>query len=124
VEDVERAARFYENIFGFTRITSDDRFCAFDVAGRDVLLLFRRGSTLEPVRIPGGVIPGHGGNGHLHLAFAIPADDLAAWEERLTSAHIAVESRVRWERGGISIYFRDLDGHLIELVTPGTWPIY
>ncbi len=26
--------------------------------------------------------------------------------------------------GGTSLYFRDPDGHLLELVTPGIWSIY
>jgi catechol 2,3-dioxygenase-like lactoylglutathione lyase family enzyme len=35
---------------------------------------------------------------------------------------IAIEGRTNWRRGGISIYFRDPDGHLLELATPGLWP--
>nr|WP_237705563.1 hypothetical protein [Chthoniobacter flavus] len=35
-----------------------------------------------------------------------------------------VESRVTWERGGESIYFRDPDGHLLEMLTPGVWTIF
>jgi catechol 2,3-dioxygenase-like lactoylglutathione lyase family enzyme len=31
---------------------------------------------------------------------------------------------VRWPRGGESIYFRDPDGHLVELATPGLWDNY
>ena len=69
VDDVERSARFYENLFGFRRLEFDERFCAFDVAGCDVLILFRRGATSEPVPLPGGLIPPHGGDGHLHFAF-------------------------------------------------------
>lgn len=124
VEDIERSADFYERLFGFPRFASDDRFCAFDVAGRDVLILFRRGGTSEPVTLPGGVIPPHGGSGQLHFAFAIPAEDLRAWEHRLNEAGIKIENRVKWSRGGQSLYFRDPDDHLVELATPGIWPTY
>ena len=124
VEDVTRSANFYESLFGFRRLAGDDRFCSFDVAGRDVLILFRQGGTLEAVTLPGGVIPPHGGSGHLHFAFAIPAEDLGAWEQRLDDAGVKIESRVKWSRGGESIYFRDPDNHLIELATPGIWAIY
>ena len=101
-----------------------ERFCAFDAGGGTVLLLFRKGGTTEPVRITGGVIPPHGGSGDLHLAFSIPAEDLSRWEQRLRENEITVESRVRWDRGGSSLYFRDPDHHLVELATPGVWPSY
>jgi catechol 2,3-dioxygenase-like lactoylglutathione lyase family enzyme len=124
VESVEKAAHFYERLFGFRRMASNERFCAFDVAAGSVLLLFRRGGTLTPVVTAGGVIPPHGGNGPLHFAFAIREQDFAAWQRRLTEASIAIESCVRWDLGGQSLYFRDLDNHLVELATPGTWPNY
>ncbi len=124
VEDVARSAHFYESLFGFPRVGADERFCAFDIGSRDVLILFRRGGTREPVKLPGGVIPPHDGSGHLHFAFAIPAEDLPAWEKRLGEAGIKIESRVKWPRGGESLYFRDLDDHLVELATPGIWPNY
>jgi len=60
----------------------------------------------------------------MHFAFSVPADDLPAWERRLEENGIAIESRVTWPRGGRSVYFRDPDGHLGELVTPGCWAIY
>jgi catechol 2,3-dioxygenase-like lactoylglutathione lyase family enzyme len=124
VEDIARSAQFYENLFGFRRLEFDERFCAFDVGERDVLILFRRGGTLDPVKLPGGMIPPHDGSGHLHFALAIPAEDLPAWEQRLGAAGVAIESRVRWPRGGESLYFRDPDNHLVELATPGIWAIY
>jgi catechol 2,3-dioxygenase-like lactoylglutathione lyase family enzyme len=124
VDDLARAAQFYERLFGFRRLQSDERFCAFDVGGRDVLILFRRGGTLEPVKLPGGLVPPHDGSGHLHFALAIPAEDLPAWEKRLGEAGIKIESRVKWARGSESLYFRDPDNHLVELATPGLWAIY
>jgi catechol 2,3-dioxygenase-like lactoylglutathione lyase family enzyme len=124
VADLERAVRFYQDLFGFDVLNADERFCALHVAGQQVLLLFRKGLSDKPSVVPGGVIPGHDGNGRLHLAFAIAAADLAAWEEQLRQQGIAVEGTVVWPRGGTSLYFRDPDGHLLELVTPGVWRVY
>ena len=124
VEDLDRAARFYEEVLGLAALTSDSRFRAYDVGGRSVLLLFRRGATLETVRMPGGTIPPHDGHGPLHIALATPAAELAAWEARLADHGVVIEGRTDWSRGGRSIYFRDPDGHLLELATPGLWAIY
>ena len=124
VEDVMRSREFYQNIFGFPVLEGDERFCALNVADRQVLLLFKKGGSTTPMAVPGGIIPPHGGDGNLHFAFAIPAADLSAWEARLREQGVAIESRVHWARGGESIYFRDPDGHLGELVTPGNWAIY
>jgi catechol 2,3-dioxygenase-like lactoylglutathione lyase family enzyme len=124
VKDVERSARFYETLFGFPRMDSNERYCAFDVGSGSVFLLFLEGGTTEPVHIAGGVIPPHGGSGDLHLAFSIRAEDLASWEKHLAKEGVTIESRVHWDRGGDSLYFRDPDHHLVELATPGIWPSY
>lgn len=121
VEDLPRSVRFYEEIFDFERIHGDDRFCAFRVTGEQTFLLFKRGGTLEPVKTLGGVIPPHDGAGHLHVAFTIAPADWVDWETRLKARGVAIESKVDWEHGARSLYFRDLDGHLIELATPGLW---
>ena len=57
-----------------------------------------------------------------HLCFAIPFGEVAAWEEHLKRQGIEVESRIRWPRGGTSLYFRDPDGNSLEVATPGLWP--
>jgi catechol 2,3-dioxygenase-like lactoylglutathione lyase family enzyme len=124
VDDLDRAGTFYEQVLGLSGLTRDARFRAYDVGGESVLLLFRRGATLETVHMPGGTIPPHDGHGPLHMAFAITADALPQWEERLRERGVAVEGRTDWSRGGRSIYFRDPDGHLLELATPGLWAIY
>ena len=124
VDDLGRAARFYEQVLGLAALTSDARFRAYVVGGQSVLLLFHRGSTLETVRMPGGTIPPHDGHGPLHMAFAVGVDALPQWEQRLAEQGIAIEGRTTWSRGGHSIYFRDPDGHLLELATPGLWAIY
>ena len=125
VADLPRAFRFYSELFGYAAMASDDRFAALSVAGQDVLLLFLEGGTVEPAVLPnGGMIPPHDGRGTTHLGLAVPKNELAAWETRLAERGIAIESRVHWERGGESIYFRDPDGHLLELATPGLWATY
>ena len=124
VDDLDRAAAFYEQVMELAVLTSDSRFRAYDVGGKSVLLLFRRGATLETVYMPGGTIPPHDGHGPLHVAFAVSADDLPKWEERLAAAEVEIEGRTVWSRGGTSIYFRDPDGHLLELATPGLWATY
>src|SRR5215468_2131588 len=124
VDDLDRAARFYEQVLRLAVLTSDARFRAYDVGGKSVLLLFRRGATLETVRLPGGTIPPHDGSGPLHIAFAVAASDLADWEQRLEERGVAIEGRTSWPKGGRSVYFRDPDGHLLELATPGIWKTY
>jgi catechol 2,3-dioxygenase-like lactoylglutathione lyase family enzyme len=94
------------------------------VADRNVLLLFRRGATRESIPTPGGTIPAHDGAGHVHVAFSIPAAAEEDWKRRLAERGIAIESTVDWPRGGRSLYFRDPDQHLLELITPGCWSIY
>jgi catechol 2,3-dioxygenase-like lactoylglutathione lyase family enzyme len=123
VAEINRAREFYQSLFGFDAMVGDDRFCAFRV-GTDVLLLFTYGGTEEPVVVSGGVIPPHETSGGGHFAFAISPNELAAWRTRLRERGLEIESEVRWERGGTSLYFRDLDDNLLELATPGVWPNY
>ena len=118
VEDVRRSAQFYERIFGF-HLVSDfgARGCAMQAGERQVLLLFKKG---ESRRIP----TPHDGDGELHVAFAIPASELGRWQDWLAENGIAIEEKRIWEKGGASLYFRDPDRHLVEVATPGVWPIY
>jgi catechol 2,3-dioxygenase-like lactoylglutathione lyase family enzyme len=118
VADVARSAQFYEKLFGFQVISNfGGRGCAMETGFRQVLLLFKKGAS-RTIQSP------HDGDGELHLAFAIRAEDLAAWESWLAENGIAVEEKHTWELGGQSIYFRDPDRHLIEIATPGVWSIY
>jgi catechol 2,3-dioxygenase-like lactoylglutathione lyase family enzyme len=103
---------------------SDDRFCALNVTSQQVLLLFVKHASTRPIPTPGGIIPPHDGEGQTHLAFTILQEHEAAWTEHLSAHEVVIESRVAWPRGGFSLYFRDPDGHLLELVSPGCWEIF
>lgn len=122
VEDVSIAAAFYQDLFGFEKLFSDERLCALNAGGRQVLLLFKKKASLTPVTFPGGTIPPHDGEGPVHVAFSIDADAIAEWLNRLNTKGIAIESIVNFKKGE-SIYFRDPDNHLVELATPGIWEL-
>ena len=125
VEDLDRSLEFYQKIFEFEPInTSGDRMYPINVNDRQVLLLFKKGGSQEPIKTSGGTLPSHDCSGETHLTFSIDAEDLDQWRERLKSYGISIESEITWKAGGISLYFRDPDNHLLEIGTPGIWPIY
>ncbi len=124
VANVSVSARFYEDLFGFEPMAEDARICALHVATGHVLLIFLQGGSLEPVALPGGIVPPHDSRGQQHFAFGIPAEDFDGWCSRLQSKGIAIESIVNWPLGGRSVYFRDPDQHAVELMTPGVWKSY
>ncbi len=124
VADLDRSRGFYQRVFGFELLLQEERMAALAVPGGSVLLLFRRGGSVEPSPMPGGVIPPHDGHGTLHLCFAVPLAELGAWERHLAALGIAVESRVVQSFGGTSLYFRDPDGHSLEMAGPGLWATY
>lgn len=130
VADLSRSLRFYQDLFGFDVEIHDELICVLRVPGQQALILFPKriasepGRTSSPAGTVEGMIPPHGGEGRLHFAFGIPAAHLATWEARLAERGIPIEGRVVWRRGGTSIYFRDPDDHLVELITPGLWSFY
>ena len=122
-DDLQRSAAFYMTLLGVTPMVDTERLVAIDAGEGTVLLLFQKGAATS-VDLPGGLIPGHDAGGPGHVAFAIDTADVPAWDARLAGLGIIVESRVTWERGGLSVYFRDPDNRLVELATPGLWPSY
>jgi catechol 2,3-dioxygenase-like lactoylglutathione lyase family enzyme len=120
VQSAARSAEFYRRVFGFEVIDFDGeklddktRLCVMCAGDRSVLLLFKRGAT-----------PDTDATGSIHVAFGIARSDVAVWERWLTEQGIPIESRKTWKYGGQALYFRDPDGHLLEVVTPGVWTIY
>ena len=125
LDDVGKGARFYQDLFGFPLLSGgtqhDAIFAALEVPGQAVLLFFKKGANAQAIDTGGGMIPPHGGEGRLHLAFAIAAGSYESWKTQLAAQNIKIESEVRWPKGGRSLYFRDPEGNLVELATPGLW---
>ena len=118
VDDVERSVRFYRELFGFEVIDGDERLSALGIGRSALLLICQRTASVN--RGSGS----HHGHGEQHIAFAVPAAALPAWQARLEEQGVTIAETREWKRGGRSVYFRDPDRHLIELATPGVWSIY
>jgi catechol 2,3-dioxygenase-like lactoylglutathione lyase family enzyme len=121
VERPTRSVEFYRRVFGLELIDTDPkgditdqtRLCAMRAGDRSVLLLFKKSAT-----------PDTNVNGAIHVAFGISRSELPAWEAWLSEQGITIELRKTWKYGGEAFYFRDPDGHLLEVVTPGVWSIF
>ncbi|HWA25709.1 MAG TPA: VOC family protein [Lacunisphaera sp.] len=123
--DLPKAVGFYRDVLGLEPMAGDaTRFQSFKAGPGQVLLLFTQGGTLEPTPVPGGIIPPHDGTGPHHIGFAVNAENYEPWRAHLRVQGIVIESETHWPRGGRSLYFRDPDNHLVELITPGIWPNY
>ena len=121
VERPTQSVEFYRRVFGFQLMDADPkepisdetRLCALRAGDRSVLLLFKRGATADT-----------NATGAIHVAFGISRSELAAWEAWLSQQGITIELRKTWKYGGEALYFRDPDGHLLEVATPGVWSIF
>ena len=121
VADLARSEAFYRDLFGLKVLLADERMRALRVGTDSVLLLFARGKSVDGADTPRGHIPGHDGSGRLHMAFSIQESDAERWKQTLAARNVELISEICPEQGGISLYFHDPDGHVIELATPSIW---
>jgi catechol 2,3-dioxygenase-like lactoylglutathione lyase family enzyme len=124
VSDVMRSCDFYVRVFGFEPLGGNERIQPLNVRSDQVLLLFKRGGTPDPIPVGDGFIPPHDGSGEQHFAFGIEEGTYEDWKSFLGSLDIQIESEVRWPQGGRSLYFRDPDRLVVELITRGVWANY
>jgi catechol 2,3-dioxygenase-like lactoylglutathione lyase family enzyme len=116
VDDLAAAERFYGEVLGLEVDSRQAGVFVFFRCGAGMLLLFDPAAAAR-----GRKVPPHGAKGAGHACFAVPEAALAAWQERLRAAGVAIEQEASWPRGGRSFYFRDPAGNSLELATPRIW---
>jgi catechol 2,3-dioxygenase-like lactoylglutathione lyase family enzyme len=118
VRDVERSARFYRDVMGLEPIAYLKDRLVFFRQGSGVLLFFNPEHSLAHKR---GGIPRHGSHGPQHVAFELPKARYASFKRRLRARKIRIMHELTWDSGRRSSYFRDPDGHLLEIIEEGHW---
>lgn len=116
IDDMQRSVEFYTRLCNFPILLASERITSLRVRPGQVLLLFARGQAAALDDLP-SKIPPHDGSGQQHIAFGISPDELDLWRDTLEQQGIEIESAVDWPPGGQSLYFRDPDGHSVELKT-------
>lgn len=121
-QDLHGMKEFYVNIIGLSLVEEEEGKFVFLKAGKNMLLVFCPDRT----RINNDALPTHGVSAppsSIHFAMEIEDKDYLKWRERITNNHIKIEKEVRWKEKSRSLYFRDPAGNLVELITPGEWPV-
>jgi catechol-2,3-dioxygenase len=120
--DLRSMKNFYAGILGLSIIQEQQDKLIFLKAGKSMLLIF------DPMRIRtnNGSLPVHGAltpPSSIHFAMEIEEQEYHASKQLLASNRIVIEKEVNWNSQAKSIYFRDPAGNLVELITPGGWPV-
>src|SRR5207249_7667333 len=114
--DADRTERFYTDILGMRLIDREPGRSLFFRAGDSVFLLFNASETLV-----GKTLPGHGATGPIHTCFQVAEEDYERWKSYLASQDIPVIHETQWPKG-LSFYFYDPDGNLLEIANCDIWP--
>ena len=119
VEDVPKAADFYERVVGLVPEQRADDEWAWFWAGKPgdaQRLALHKGSLMFEGQSPH---PEGERFGQVHYAFDVARDDLDAAVERVRAAGIDVYGPVELDwMNAESYYFYDLDGNLLEFWSP------
>jgi catechol 2,3-dioxygenase-like lactoylglutathione lyase family enzyme len=116
VKDLDATEAFYTRKLGLTCFDKKTSAYVFFRVGSDVLLCFNAEASKMQT-----ILPRHFGTGELHFAFECLAADYESWKRHLAEQGIAMEQEVTWPGGTRSFYFRDPDGHAVEIEEPNLW---
>ena len=120
--DLESMKKFYAGILGLSIIQEEGDKLIFLKAGKSMLLIF------DPMQtsIDNDKLPTHGAMtppSSIHFAMEIEEQEYQPCKDLLARNGITIEKEVRWNSNTKSLYFRDPAGNLVELITPGGWPV-
>ena len=115
VTDIERTKNFYHHLLGLEVITMNESLIFFRV-GTDLLLCFDTDKTQNQTSPPK-----HAARGIQHFAFECSAEDYERWKKVIKENDIEIEEEITWKSGKKSFYFRDPDGHSVEIIEPLMW---
>ena len=118
---------FYTSILGLEFVSEEQDRSVFLKAGQSMLLIFNPNKTLVSNENSATIqLPTHGAftpPSIVHFALEIDKENYDNAKQMLTEKNIKIEKEVAWEKGTNSIYFRDPAGNLVEIITPGAWPV-
>ena len=120
--DLASMKKFYADILGMPVVQEEEGKLIFLQAGRSMLLIFNSDKT----SVDNDRLPAHGAAtppASVHFAMEIEDGDYSTWKELLSKNKIRIEKEVDWKGKAKSLYFRDPAGNLVELITPGEWPV-
>jgi catechol 2,3-dioxygenase-like lactoylglutathione lyase family enzyme len=119
---------FYVNILGLEFVSEEKDRHVFLKAGQSMLLIFNPDKTLanDIINNISTKLPIHGTFAPpsiIHFALEIEKQNYDGAKQILNERNIKIEKEVTWGKGTSSIYFRDPAGNLVEIITPGSWPV-
>ena len=122
VPDVAAARSFYERVLGARTFLERLPRHAFMQLGRSLLFLFEPSSSRLPTDPAEGIpVPTHGAEGAGHVAFRVDPGQIEAWAKHLEASGVAIEERIVWPHGAVSLYFRDPGGNSLEVASSALW---
>ncbi|MFL6360855.1 MAG: VOC family protein [Nitrososphaeraceae archaeon] len=126
--DLVKMKDFYIDILGLEFVSEEKDRHVFLKAGQSMLLIFNPNKTLanDMANTSSAQLPTHGAftpPSIIHFALEIEKQNYDNAKYMLNEKSIKIEKEVIWEKGSNSVYFRDPAGNLVEIITPGSWPV-
>lgn len=105
VSNLAASAAFYQQVFDAELLFRDEQTAYFDLAGLWLALNVQTDIPRQEIR-----------HSYTHIAFAVDEAGIAEMEQRLRRLGVPpAPSRSREAGEGLSLYFTDPDGHLLEV---------